>query len=56
MSHDDRGKWRRNIKGKEYKPTRMDEYYTVEDSEPQPLEERAELAAVTPEAPPRVQG
>jgi hypothetical protein len=39
---------RRNGRGisrgeKEYTPTRMDEYYTVEDSEPQPLEERAEL-------------
>jgi hypothetical protein len=49
MSHDDRGKWKRNIKGKEYTPTRMDEYYTVEDSKPQPLEERDEQAAVTPE-------
>jgi hypothetical protein len=45
MSHDDREKWKRSIKGKEYTPTRMDEYryYTVEDNESQPPEERAEL-------------
>jgi hypothetical protein len=56
MSHDDRGKWKRNIEGKGFTPTRMDEYYTVEDSESQPPEERAGLAVVTPEAPPGVQG
>jgi hypothetical protein len=50
MSHEDRGKWMRIVKGKEYTPTRMDEFYTVEENEPQPLE-RATIAAVAPEAP-----
>jgi hypothetical protein len=56
MSHEDREKWKRSIKGKEYTPTRMDEYYTVEDNESQPPEARAELVVVAPEVPPRVQG